>query len=385
MRYNIDTIGRTVEEVKGLLDRLLSDSNFQNAIAYLSDKGANAAADDARAFVDSMLTLVWTLAGGALSLLGIIGAFATVIYQLKATEAIKAYEELAKLQGFNDPSISEAPSEDEVKKRAGQVRKDYVSFANRLKMLNGSFGMDENKCMLLIIPVFFVWVAGCILLAVRTLYWGAGNLNLISQLLILSIFPTCLGIVYFFLKRFMRNSRVVNGIPSIREALDTGYEGVDVLGNLLSTTGVYVTGGEFGGVSAVKFSISYAVPFHSYKLTPEISFYNAANSKIALLPNYPEERTRDKEYQSDLLIQGGGHDSFMVQIPSGADYFKFRLIYISNSKKRISPYLFSINNIELSELDGWRAKFVECGSGWQIPQRELERYFNDNWLIHLSK
>ena len=91
-------------------DTVVSTFINEPSIKYLLDyyiQQAKIASEfsNAIAFIDSISVVVWTLTAGALSLTGIIGAFAALGYQTRIEQAQKIYEAFYELKDYNDPSI----------------------------------------------------------------------------------------------------------------------------------------------------------------------------------------------------------------------------------------------------------------------------------------
>ena len=89
-----------------VVSAFINDPTVKYLLDFYYQQAKNASEiGNAIAFIDSVSVIVWTLSAGALSLTGIIGAFAALGYQTRIEQAQKIYEAFYELKDYNDPSI----------------------------------------------------------------------------------------------------------------------------------------------------------------------------------------------------------------------------------------------------------------------------------------
>ena len=234
-----------------VVSAFINDPTVKYLLDFYYQQAKNASEiGNAIAFIDSVSVIVWTLSAGALSLTGIIGAFAALGYQTRIEQAQKIYEAFYELKDYNDPSIPFDPSEDAVRGRVGIIRKHFAAYHNRRNSLvdyeNSGFW---QKWWWLMIPFTLLWVIGLTLMLIRwTIYVDVHAFPLLSGITWISILAV-LVLMWAIMNHFVtKMEESAQKLPSIQYLLDVGINNeIDSLQHLLNTVGVYVVLTDLGG------------------------------------------------------------------------------------------------------------------------------------------
>ena len=347
--------------IKYLLDYYIQQakiaSEFSNAIA----------------FIDSISVVVWTLTAGALSLTGIIGAFAALGYQTQLEDIRSVYEAFFNLKKFNDPSIPFDPSEGAVKKRSGDIRRNFAAYQFRYNSINESNILLRERWWLLLVPTSLLWLIGLGLLIFRWTQYSVGNFNLLYILISTTISLLILVLIIFTLKYYIdKMKKLGESLDSIDKLLNVGINNeIDSLQHLLDTAGVYVVLEGIREPATLRFNVFYAVPFHNFILKPEIYFYDNLGNETGKLPSPDHELKINHGYDESKSLVDGDKDEFYAQTIDNSVEFRIRLKYECTSTTKIEPTLFSFERIKIESLKDGRYHFIACGHSWGIPQNKL--------------
>lgn len=334
------------------------------------------------AFIDSTSVIVWTLAAGTLSLTGIIGAFATLGYQKQLEDIRTIYDAFFNLKKANDPDIPFDSSEEAVKKRAGDIRRNFVAYQYRLNSFNDSNSVFWEKWWYFLIPTSSLWIVGLILMLLRWTFYSDSSMSPFFIFILWAALLSILILIIYTMNYFIEKMKTSKDcLPKIEDLLNVGINNeIDALQHLLDTAGVYVSSTTIDGIACLRFSIFYSVPFHNYALKPNIKFYNQQGDLRGNLPT-SQSPTINHEYDANRRLVEGDNDEFYVQIIDGSTSFYIRLQYKCESTTRLDPALFAYDKFEISRLNDGKYHFIKCGHSWSVPADELRRWMDGRKYI----
>lgn len=314
---------------------------------------------------------------------GIIGAFAALGYQTQLEDIRSVYEAFFNLKKFNDPSIPFDPSEDAVKKRSGDIRRNFAAYQFRYNSINESNNLLRERWWLLLVPTSLLWFIGLGLLILRWILYSVGDFSPLYIVIATAILILILVLITFTLKYFIdKMKKLGESLNSVEKLLNVGINNeIDSLQHLLDTAGVYVVLERIRNPVTLRFNVFYAVPFHNYILKPEIYFYDTHGNELGKLPSRENELKINHGYDTSMSLADGDKDEFYAQIIDNSVEFRIRFKYECTSNTRIEPTLFSFERMRIDNLNDGRYHFIPCGHSWSIPQNLLQRWMGGRKYI----